>query len=216
MKNKNRFFISSFIIAILTLLINLIAFRFLPNKVPVHWGISGEVDRYGSKGEHLLMSVLPLVLVVVLNFLPTIDPKKESFKLHSKAYSIMILFVIILISGINLIALSNALGWAINFSLVFPLLFGLFFTGMGNYMSQIRPNYFVGIRTPWTLASEYVWKKTHRFGGIVFIIVGLIQVSSIFFGKFAMVLFLVTLFIGIIVVYLYSYFIFKKNNNQKR
>lgn len=211
MKTKNKFYYSSLIISIIVLIINIIAYKFLPNRVPVHWGINGEVNRYGPKMEHLIMSAVPLVLFFVLNFLPAIDPKKESFKKHTKAYSLMILFVIILISGINLIALCTALGFKIKFLIVFSLFLGVFFIGMGNYMSQIRPNYFVGIRTPWTLASEYVWRKTHRFGGWIFILIGIIQLLSIFIGQWGILLFLGAVLVGVIVIYVYSYVVFVKN-----
>lgn len=211
MKTKNKFYYSSLIISVIVLIINLIAYKFLPDRVPVHWGMNGEVNRYGPKMEHVIMSGIPLVLFFVLNFLPAIDPKKDSFKKHTKAYSIMILFIIILISGINLIALCAGLGFGIKFSIAFPLFIGVFFIGMGNYMSQIRPNYFVGIRTPWTLASEYVWRKTHRFGGLIFILIGIIQLLSIFIGSWGILLFLGAVLVGIIVIYIYSYFIFAKS-----
>ena len=208
--NKKLFYVS-LCIAILVMLINLIAFPYLPNKIPVHWGLNGEVDRYGSKLEQLLMSALPIVLLFVFYYVPSIDPKKESFRKHSKAYSTINLMIIVFLSGINLIALINALGVPIQFSIVVPVFLGILFIGIGNYTSQIRPNYFVGFRTPWALASEHVWRKTHRFGGYVFIIIGLVPFLSIIIGGKAMILFLVVLFIGIASIYLYSYWVFKTN-----
>ncbi|MDP4157052.1 MAG: SdpI family protein, partial [Bacillota bacterium] len=80
----------------------------------------------------------------------------------------------------------------------------------GNFMTQLRHNYFFGIRTPWTLASEYVWKKTHRFGGYVFVVIGLVPLSSIFIGPIGMYLFLGALAIGIVMILMYSYFVFKR------
>lgn len=208
---KKRFFYTSIIIAIAVLVINLIVFPFLPNKVPVHWGLNGDVDRYGSKMEQLIMGGIPLILVIFFHFIPSIDPKKQSFKLHSKAYSIVNLMVIIFISGTNLLAISSALGYNMHFSVTIPILLGILFIVMGNYMSQIRPNYFFGFRTPWALASEQVWKKTHRFGGLVFCITGIIPFSVLIIGDLGMKLFFGALALGIGAVYLYSYLIFKKN-----
>lgn len=186
---KKRFFYTSLIIAIAILIINFIAYPFLPNKVPVHWGLNGDVDRYGSKMEQLIMSGIPLLLVLFFNLIPSIDPRKESFKLHTKAYSIVNLLVIIFISGLNLLAIISALGYNMHFSIILPILLGILFIGMGNYMSQIRPNYFFGFRTPWALASEQVWKKTHRFGGLVFCITGIIPFSTLLIGDMGMKLF---------------------------
>lgn len=207
---NNKIYYMTLIVAILVLVGNLIAYPFLPDRVPVHWGLSGDVDRYGAKTEQLLMGGLPLVLFFVLKFLPSIDPKRDSYRKHQKAYSKITLLIILFLSIANIIALSSALGVDVNFSIVMPFLLGLLFIGLGNFMTQIRHNYFVGIRTPWTLASERVWKKTHRFGGFVFVVVGIIPLSSIIFGALSMKLFFASLLIGISVIYLYSYIVYKQ------
>lgn len=207
---KMKLFYLVFAVAILVLIINIVAFPALPDKVPVHWGLNGEPNRYGSKLENLFLSALPLVLLILFKIIPAIDPKRESFQKHSKAYSILILFIILFISAMNLMGLFSALGYKINFSVVLPIFLGILFIVIGNYLSQIRPNYFVGIRTPWTLASEYVWRKTHRFGGYVFVIIGLFSFFSFLLNGLGMYLFLAALIIGMVTIILYSYLIFKK------
>ncbi len=208
---KNRLFYITLVHLSYLLIINIVAFPHMPNRVPVHWGINGEPNRYGSRMEQMVMAVLPFVIFIVINYLPSIDPKRESYKKHAGAYSIINFVVIMFISVMNLIGLFSALGYHVPFQKVVPALIGILFIVLGNYMTQIRPNYFIGIRTPWALASEHVWKKTHRFGGYVFVIIGVLPIVSIFIGTIAMYLFLGAMIIGVVLIYLYSYLVFKKN-----
>lgn len=207
---KSNLFKISFVIAVMTLLVNVFAYPFLPNKIPVHWGVNGDVDRYGSRMEQMLMSGLPIVLLFVLQILPTIDPKKKSFQQHSKAYSIINMLIIIFLAVMNILALCSALGVPIPFPIVVPLFLGLLMIGIGNYTTQIRHNYFIGFRTPWTLASENVWRKTHRLGGYLFILVGMIPISSIIIGGLALKIFIAALLMVIMLIYAYSFWLFKK------
>lgn len=211
---KNKFFYISLILSLIVLLVNIIAYPVLPEKVPVHWGLNGEPNRYGPKLESFALGALPLILVFFLNILPSIDPKKESYKIHTKAYSILILISVIFVSGIDLISLGSILGFNVKVSIFLPIFLGLFFIIMGNYITQIRPNYFVGIRTPWTLSSEHVWRKTHRFGGYVFIVIGLVTLFSILIGSMGMEIFLGALIIGAGAIFLYSYLIFIKGTGK--
>lgn len=217
---KNKLFYITLIVSLIPLIIDLLAYPHMPNKIPVHWGITGEPNRYGSRMEQISTGAIPFVLFLFLNFIPSIDPKKESFKKHSGAYSIINFIIILIIGCMNMIGLFSALGYPIAFQKVVPVLLGILFIVLGNYMTQIRHNYFVGFRTPWTLASEYVWKKTHRFGGYIFVITGLVALSSLFLGSLGMYLFFGAMGIGIVLIYLYSYLIFKgkksdSNDNRK-
>lgn len=211
---KNKLFYITLVITFIPIIVNLIAYPHMPNKIPVHWGITGEPNRYGSKMEQLSLSALPLVLFLFLNYLPSIDPKKESYKKHSGAYSIINFVIILFIIMTNLLGLFSALGYNIQFQKVVPVLLGILFIVLGNFMTQLRHNYFFGIRTPWTLASEYVWKKTHRFGGYVFVIVGLIPFSSLLIGSMGMYLFLGAMLIGIALILIYSFLVFKRENTR--
>ena len=212
MKNKKLLFYLTLTIAMLTFAINIITYPHMPNRVPVHWGVTGEPDQYGTKGRQLAMGILPLLLFFVVSFMPRIDPKKENFKKHENAYSITIFVIILFISCLNLSGLFSSLGYNVPFQKVVPVALGLLLIVLGNYMTQFRHNYFVGFRTPWTLASEYVWKKTHRFGGYVFVLVGIVPLSALFIGKIGMYLFIGALAIGMIGTYVYSYLVFRKSS----
>lgn len=212
---KGKLFFMTLIIALIPLLVNVVAFPHMSDRIPVHWGINGKVDRYGSKIEQLMMSTLPIIIFAVINFLPAIDPKRESYKKHAKAFGMINFGIILFISCINMAALFSSLGFDVPTEKVLPILLGILFIVLGNYMSQIRHNYFFGIRTPWTLASEHVWKKTHRFGGYVFVLIGFVSLISIFINSVGMIIFFGALVIGTMVVILYSYIIYKKNFPQK-
>lgn len=110
--------------------------------------------------------------------------------------------------------LFSGLGYDIPFQKVVPVLLGIMFIVFGNFMTQIRHNYFFGIRTPWTLASEYVWKKTHRFGGYVFVVIGLVPLITTFIGSMGMYLFLGALVVGIALVMIYSYMVYKREKGK--
>lgn len=211
---KNKLFYLTLIITFIPLIVNLIAYPHMPDKVPVHWGITGDPNRYGSKMEQLTLSALPLVLFLFLNYLPSIDPKKESYKKHDNSFSIINFVIILVLIIFNLTGLFSALGYNIQFQKIVPVLLGVLFIVLGNFMTQLRHNYFFGIRTPWTLASEYVWKKTHRFGGYVFVLIGLVPLSSLFIGPIGMYLFLGAMAIGIAMILIYSYLVFKREEHK--
>lgn len=86
---KSKLFYLTLAIAVITFIMNIVAYPFLPDKVPVHWGWKGEVDQNGSRIEQMVMGGLPLILVFFLKYVPLLDPKKESYKKHSNAYAIM-------------------------------------------------------------------------------------------------------------------------------
>ena len=212
---KNKLFYITMVITFIPIIVNLIAYPHMPDKIPVHWGITGEPNRYGSKMEQLTLSALPLVLFLFLNYLPSIDPKKESYKKHTGAFSIINFVIILFLIITNLLGLFSALGYNIHFQKVVPVLLGILFIVLGNFMTQLRHNYFFGFRTPWTLASEYVWKKTHRFGGYVFVVIGLVPLSSIFIGSMGMYLFLGAMLIGMALILIYSYLVFKREKHEE-
>ncbi len=183
----------------------------LPQQVPLHWNLQGEVDRYGSKTELLIIGALPLVLYALFIFIPKIDPKKRIEAMGNKYYSIRLitaLFITILFTYIIYATNEQSL---INPNFMFIIL-GAFFVLLGNYFKTIKPNYFVGIRTPWTLENDDIWKSTHRLGGKLWVIGGLLIIfSSLFFNKqTALTMFFIITAIITIIPIGHSYLQFKK------
>ncbi len=146
----------------------------LPEKVPIHFNIDGLPNYWTSKTSLLFIpGALGIGIYLLMIIIPNIDPKKKIQEMGNKYYSFRFLITIFIsLISTYLIDLSNK-GEIKNFNLLFSLIGGLFAI-FGNYFQTIRPNYFIGIRTPWTLKNEQVWKKTHRLSGWLWIIGGLL------------------------------------------
>jgi len=189
----------------------------LPQTVPVHYGLNGTVDRYGSKGEFLTTALVllaaPALTYLLLKFLPKIDPKKK-VKYGEATFQKLAFGLVIFLSGLN-IAITYATvnrGFEID-KLILPLV-GLLFVFIGNIMNSIKPNYFAGFRTPWALENEDNWRATHRLvskmwfaGGILVTILALILPSAP-----ATIVMLSVVGVMTIVPYIYSYVYFKKHS----
>lgn len=146
----------------------------VPDRLPVHWGITGQVDRYGGRVEGLL--VLPLMtlgLYVLLIILRRVDPGRENYERFAGSWhalrNVFTAFLVVLYGLMHAsfsgrpLAMNNVLLPALGLLLIF----------LGNVMGKLRPNWFIGIRTPWTLTSKQSWIRSHRAGGWVLIAGGL-------------------------------------------
>ena len=161
-----------------------IAFWFyprLPNPVPTHWNAAGQIDGYMPKPWGVF--ILPLFIMatwVVLAAVPRISPKGYSLDTFAKIYGLLQITFLAVLLVINIIALSAAINRHVAINAIIPIVLGLLFVVVGNYMGKLRKNFFVGIRTPWTLASDEVWARTHRLGGWIFVAGGLaIVIASV-------------------------------------
>ena len=180
----------------------------LPEKVPVHWNIEGQVDRYGDKSELILIPLLlPLLIYVLFTIIPKIDPKGK-LKNMGKKYSVLKTILTVFMSALSMMIIYAALNENFyNPNYIF-LLIGVLFAILGNYFKTIRANYFIGFKTPWTLENETVWKETHKLAGKIWLIGGLI----IIFGSLILektpntILFAATTVTITLIPVVYSYF----------
>lgn len=137
----------------------------LPEKVPIHWNVKGEVDAWGGKEQLIvILLALPVLVYVLFLVIPIIDPKKKLEKMGNKFYHLKFLLVLFMSLLTVFILYSVQSQSGSNIKVVFALL-GFLIAGLGNYFQALQPNYFIGIRTPWTLENETVWKATHKMGG---------------------------------------------------
>ncbi len=183
----------------------------LPQKVPMHWDVSGNVNRWGDKAELiLLIFLLPVLIYAIFLLVPIIDPKNK-IKYSDKKFQNLKFALTIFTSGLALFIIYSAQKGSA--STVFLVIFvGLLFSLIGNYLKTVKPNYFIGIRTPWTLENETIWKETHKFAGILWFFGGLaVVIAGIFLKKEYAFPFLltVTVIISLIPV-IYSYVKFRK------
>jgi uncharacterized membrane protein len=190
-------------------------YPYLPDLIPTHWGISGQIDAYSDKSMVFLISFLPLALMALFTVIPRIDPKKKSYQLHGKAYEIVVISMIFFMSALYFITTAVALGYNLPVDTFVKLGVALLFIIMGNVLGQVRHNYFFGIRTPWTLANEVVWRKTHRVGAYGFVIAGIFALFSAFLkGMLSFILMFIPLMVLVFYLFIYSYVVFKKIEKQ--
>tara|TARA_R110000868_G_scaffold189943_1_gene433525 strand:- start:2619 stop:3263 length:645 start_codon:yes stop_codon:yes gene_type:complete len=184
----------------------------LPKKVPIHWNGEGEIDGYGDKVSLILIPILlSLLTYVILTLIPIIDPKGKIKNMGEKYESIKFILIFFM-SFLALFILYSSHSQTITNPNILFILIGFLFVFLGNYMKTIKPNYFIGIRTPWTLENETVWKRTHKLAGIMWFLAGIIIIIlSLILGKrLNRILFIVITLIISIVPIIYSYIQFKK------
>jgi uncharacterized membrane protein len=183
----------------------------LPDIIPTHWNASGQIDGMGSRNLVFVLGSIPLLLYILMIFLPKMDPRKENFEVHKKAYGITIIAIMLVMIALHWITIYAALGYHVDVGILVRVMIGILFIVMGNYMGQIRPNYFFGIRTPWTLSNEQVWQKTHRMGSYAFVIAGVLTAASVFIkGAAGFILMLSVMFAILIFTFGYSYHEYRK------
>ncbi|MCY7410583.1 MAG: SdpI family protein [Chitinophagales bacterium] len=194
----------------------------LPDIVPSHWNINGEIDDYSGKElPLLLLPCMNLILYFILFFIPRIDPRKKNYELFNSSYQNIRLIVHIFFIGVHVFVMHATKTHEMAGLNFFIAGVGLFFAMLGNYMRTMRSNFFVGIRTPWTLSNEEVWKQTHALGGRVWFYGGLIlAVISLFVPDVTATFILIG---GIIILafipIIYSYLKYKeitRISNQQR
>lgn len=186
----------------------------LPQEIPIHWNLKGEVDRYGEKIEILLIPILlPLLIYIIFSVIPKIDPKKKLEKMGNKFRTLKFLLTTIMSALASFIIYSIQSKSSTSPNIIF-LIVGVLYVVLGNYFKTIKANYFIGIRTPWTLESETVWKETHLLGGKLWLIGGLLVIISALVLDEKMntaVFFIITIIITIIPA-AYSFLLFKREN----
>jgi uncharacterized membrane protein len=142
----------------------------LPARVPMHWNLNGEVDRWAPKlSGLLLLPLLAVGLVALLHFLPRLDPKLQKTDgvqgRMGTGLAATRLGMLLLLNIIFYMQIAVSLGREVNVVRVVVVATLVFLAIIGNYLGTLRPNYFVGIRTPWTLEDPQTWRATHRLGG---------------------------------------------------
>src|SRR5216117_1595361 len=174
---RSRWF--GLMVAFLAVALSICAHPQLPPTVATHWNLNGTPDGYSSRAWAL--SIIPIVLVamtVVFNVLPKIDPRRENYAKFLSSYWLIANAVIVFLLVAHGMIIAAGLGFSIKIDRLMPLGIGLLFVFLGNFLTRVEPNWFVGIRTPWTLSSDTVWRRTHRTGGWVFVIGGLVLAST--------------------------------------
>lgn len=189
----------------------------LPERVPTHWNMAGQVDSWGSgKTQAIVFTAMIVGMYILFLVIPYLDPRKERYQQFRKVYHIFKSIILFFLFIIFILASLSGMGYNIAIGVWVPLLVGLLFIIMGNYMGKIKSNWFVGIRTPWTLSSEEVWNKTHRFGGKMFIIAGLLMMLEGFLPvSWRLPVFIFGISLILFGTLVYSYIVFLQEKKKK-
>ncbi len=156
-----------------------LAWPHLPERMAVHWNSSFQPDRWGSRaGGAGLLPALALGFWLVLPLLRRIDPKRANYARWDPTFWLVLNLVVLLMAAMEVAIVGLGLGWPIDMHRVILVTLGLLFLALGNYLPRVRSNWWVGIRTPWTLSSERVWRETHRLGGRTFVAGGLVTMVA--------------------------------------
>jgi uncharacterized membrane protein len=178
---KNLFSKLEWILLFIALIPSFLLYWFwgkIPQTIPTHYNFQGHADAWGDKSMLLWMIPgLSLFLYLLLLVIPLIDPKKQ-FETMGNKYFALRLIVQGLISSICVIIVLAALNTQLNFTSVIIPVMAFFFILLGYFLPSVKSNYFVGIRTPWTLNDEQNWAQTHRLGGRVFMIGGAVMLLA--------------------------------------
>ncbi len=212
--------IFSFIVLFGMFVLSFYAWQQIPagELVPINWGIDGQPNQYGSKSVGLLM--LPFVslgLVGLFLIIPKIEPRKANLIASQKAYQMLWGFMMLFFAGLHILLVFSTLGATLNVNFVISIGVGLLFMVIGNYMGKVQSNYMFGIRTPWTLASEQSWHKTHRLGGMLLFVSGILFCIMPFLidSSLAILLIVGLVLVGVVVLTTYSYFVWKNDPNAR-
>ena len=193
------------------------AYPRLPPTLATHWSLNGTPDGFSSR--LMAVSIVPVVLVfmtVLFNVLPKVDPRRENYARFLSSYWLIANAVILFLLLAHALIIASGLGYAVRIDRLMPLGVGLLFVFLGNYLTRVEPNWFVGIRTPWTLSSDTVWRRTHRTGGWLMVIGGLVLAIGAFVARSAfLVLFVATIIIVAVIPIVQSYVLWKKEQGAK-
>ena len=205
-ENKKTLFITCAVI-LLPIVAGLLLWDRLPDRIPTHWGMGGEVDGWSSKGFAVFaMPALMLGIQLLCFFVTASDPKRGNIR---RKYLSMVLWIIPVLSVMtSCISYAVALGAQIRVEQVIPGFIGLMFVIIGNYMPKFQQSYTMGIRLPWTLSSEENWNRTHRFGGKIWALggIGVLFCTLMGWGIASIVI----LAVVVIVPTVYSYVLYRK------
>lgn len=187
----------------------------LPDQIPGHWNFRGEVDRYTSRAFGAFgFPLITLGLYILMVVVPYLDPKRDNYLKFSEVYQVLKVTLVCFLVGLHMTVLAAALGYPLPVDKIVPAGISLIFIITGNFMGRMRHNYFVGIKLPWTLASEKVWTKTHRLAGSIWVLAGLAGlVGTLFGGATGGVILFTALGIAVLVPAVYSFLLYKKIHN---
>ncbi len=182
----------------------------LPDPMPSHWNAKGEVDGFMDKDKNVaLLLGLPLFCWGLMKLIPVISPKGFRTDEFSETVNILQVALVVFMSLIGVAVMLEARNFGLDMTNYVVVAVGMLLVVLGNYLGKVRKNFFIGIRTPWTLASDEVWSKTHRLGGWMFVLAGIVLALSGVFGINEIVM-AGTIIIAAVIPIAYSFILYQR------
>ncbi|MBU5263543.1 SdpI family protein [Bacillus atrophaeus] len=208
-------YLFSVVIIVLTVLTWVFTYSSLPNNLVTHWGINGNADDYSSKFNAMMTFIgIMIIQYILMVIIPKIDPK-NNYKTFKRPYMAIFNTMFAVLFIINLITILTGLGYDLPIPYLGSFVLGAIFMVFGNFIQKVKPNFFLGIRTPWTLSNERVWKDTHRVSSKLFVLAGVIIMLTAFFPSTYKESIIFTAAIGCIILSIVSsYFIYQRQLNK--
>ncbi|MFC5447285.1 SdpI family protein [Paenibacillus aestuarii] len=204
------------LIALAPVIIGALMYNALPEQLATHFDLHGNVNGNMSKPVFFsTMTLINLVLAIAFKVVPSLDPKRANYAKFMDVYELLRFVIVLFLSGIFVVVLLFNIGYNISMNTVMYLSLGALWIVFGNYMGRIRHNYFMGIRTPWTLASEDVWRKTHRLAAPLWVLCGLVFFIGAFIGSATPYLLFGGIIVSVAVPIIYSFLVFQKLSKSR-
>jgi len=208
--------IAAICVLLLTFFVSVYFYGQVPDVMASHWNAQGEVDGYMPKFWVLfLVPFISVGLFLLFIAVPKMDPLRANIKKFMKYYERFVLLVLAFLFYVHVLTLSWGLGIRFNIIQALSPAFGILFFYCGVLVANAKQNWFIGIRTPWTMSSEKVWDKTHRLGGRLFKASGIIAFFGVLAPDYAILLVLAPVIIFLVYTVVYSYFEYKKYQKEK-
>lgn len=217
MKRNKHKTIMIWALALLPLAATAVVYGFLPDEVPMRWGLDGSVS-YSEKSFIWIIACLGVVMAALFSILPLIDPRGQNYSRFMEYYETFTVVVVAFFGILTGVMISESLNpGAISMGRILILMVGLLFLFIGNLLPKLKNNFFIGIRTPWTLSDPDIWNRTHRIGGRIYFIFGLCTALWALMPLWPLLIYIVA-GVGLVsitvVPYLYSYFCYRQKKKK--
>ena len=191
---------------LVSFLIGAYLYPYMPEKMASHWDANGSVDGYMPKlGGLFLLPVISAILFLVYMLIPKIDPLKGNIEKFRGHFDVFILLLFVFLFYVHMLTMLWNLSYRFNIIQLLAPALGMIIYYAGIMMENAKQNWFIGVRTPWTLSSEVVWDKTNKLAGKLFKVAGVLAAMGLIFPKYAIFLILVPVILAAVYPIIYSY-----------
>lgn len=204
------------ILILVGVIVSALAYPHLPEQVASHWNandqVNGHISRFWGAA---LMPLITIAMALLFLVIPSIDPLKENIAKFRDTFNTFIVLIVAFMLYMHILTLAYNLGYTFRISQAMIPGLGLIFFFAGIMMGKAKRNYFIGIRTPWTLANETVWDETHKLGSKLFIGAGILSLFGLLLGEAGFWLMMILILGAGLIPVVYSYILFTRIADKK-